>query len=251
MTAPILYCGDTSLDGAAAYLAGLMASWGWDFDYLRSDEVLDSRKLNDRRLVVLSDYPSSNVAGDAQRRLVEAVSAGCGLLMIGGWESFHGAGGDWDQTAIADILPVVIDSDDDRLNCDHPVAIRSVCDHPIVAELPWSQRPPVIGGLNRFTPRPSAQVLLEADRLSLNCTAGQWSAQLIETLPLLVLGEHGAGTTAALATDVAPHWVGGFVDWGTGRVQGQAAGAEAIEVGELYATFWQQLLAHVMGCSRS
>ncbi len=30
----------------------------------------------------------------------------------------------------------------------------------------------------------------------------------------LVVGQHGRGRTAALATDVAPHWVGGLVDWG-------------------------------------
>lgn len=247
MTAPILYCGDTSLEGAAAYLAGLMTSWDWDFDYLPSNAQLTSQDLDDRRLIVLSDFPSSHVGTSAQSTLVDAVFHGCGLLMIGGWESFHGAGGDWDRTAVADILPVAIESSDDRLNCDHPVAVRAVCDHLILAGLPWSQRPPVVGGFNRFTPRPTSQVLLEADRLALSCQNGKWDARLIETHPFLVLGEHGTGLTAAIATDVAPHWVGGFVDWGDGRVKGEAAGAEAIEVGELYATFWLRLLLHLTG----
>jgi hypothetical protein len=49
--------------------------------------------------------------------------------------------------------------------------------------------------------------------------------------PLLVTGQHGAGRVAAITTDVAPHWVGGFVDWGDARVAAQADGAPAIEVG--------------------
>jgi hypothetical protein len=61
--------------------------------------------------------------------------------------------------------------------------------------------------------------------------------------PLLVVGRWGRGRVAALATDVAPHWVGGLVDWGAGRVAAQAPGAEAVEVGDLYARFVCQLMA--------
>ena len=59
--------------------------------------------------------------------------------------------------------------------------------------------------------------------------------------PLLVVGECGRGRTAALATDVAPHWVGGLVDWGDGRVV-QEVNAGAIDVGNLYARFFRNLL---------
>ena len=38
MSVPILYCGDTNLEGAASYLAGLMAHCGWAFDYVPSHE---------------------------------------------------------------------------------------------------------------------------------------------------------------------------------------------------------------------
>ena len=61
-------------------------------------------------------------------------------------------------------------------------------------------------------------------------------------LPALVLGHHGHGRTAAFLSDVAPHWVGGLVDWGPSRVTAQASGAPAIEVGSGYAQFWRQLL---------
>lgn len=245
MSSPILYCGDTSLDGAAAYLAGLMSTWGWAFDYLASDRPLAAGQVAGRDLVILSDYPAANLGADARERLIEEVHAGCGLLMIGGWESFHGVGGDWDQSPVATVLPVEMHSTDDRLNCDHPVLVRHVGGESPVGGLPWAERPPVIGGFNRFQPREDARVVLEADRLSMSYRNERWNGELIETHPLLVLGRHGAGRTAAIATDVAPHWVGGFVDWGAGRVTGQAPGGEAIEVGDLYAEFWRLLLTHL------
>ena len=52
----------------------------------------------------------------------------------------------------------------------------------------------------------------------------------------------GRGRTAALATDVAPHWVGGLVDWGSRRVTAQAPRGEMIEVGQHYATFLTRLV---------
>src|SRR5690606_1793338 len=130
-------CGDTSLDGAAAYLAGLMSAWGWAFDYVPSDRPLAAGQAAGRKLIILSDYPAANLGADSQERLIEEVGGGCGLLMIGGWESFHGVGGDWDQSALASVLPVVMQSSDDRLNCDHPVLVRHMAGDSPVSGLPW------------------------------------------------------------------------------------------------------------------
>ena len=44
----------------------------------------------------------------AQTVIAEHVQRGAGLLMIGGWESYHGLGGDWDGTPIGDLLPVTV-----------------------------------------------------------------------------------------------------------------------------------------------
>ncbi len=247
MTQPasILYCGDTSLTTAAQYLAGLMTAWGWTFRYVPSDQPLSEADLSHADLVILSDYPASRLTSALQQQLVSMVSDGTGLLMIGGWESFHGLGGDWDQTPIAAALPVVMQSTDDRVNCDQPALVRQVATHAAVDGLPWLDRPPTIGGFNRFQPRPNATVLLEIDRLHSSFHKGVWSVKIIETHPLLVIGSHGHGVAAALATDVAPHWVGGLVDWGTERVAAQAPLADAIEVGGLYAQFFQQLLSSI------
>lgn len=243
----ILYCGDTSLTTAAQYLAGLMTAWGWKYRYIPSHQPLAKTDLDGVGLVILSDYPAAQAATDLQHDLLELVSRGTGLLMIGGWESYHGVGGDWDRTSIASALPVVMQSSDDRVNCDQPAMVRPTASHPAVDGLPWLERPTLIGGFNRFEPKPEATVLLQVDRLRPSFGKGIWSVEVIATDPLLVVGKYGEGNTAALATDVAPHWVGGLVDWGKGRVSAQAPNADAIEVGDMYARFFKQLLASIRG----
>ena len=165
MPVSVLYLGDTSLLGAAAYLAGLIHRAGWALDYVPSHLPADAELFDQpRSLYVLSDYPASRLSLPLQQRLVQAVDAGAGLLMIGGWESYHGCGGDWDQTAVAAALPVEISRTDDRVNCDQPALVRYVQDHPAVEGLPWISRPPCIGGFNRFQPKSDAKVLLETQR---------------------------------------------------------------------------------------
>src|SRR5439155_24151593 len=115
-----------------------------------SDRALGANQIGQfRKLIILSDYPSTMMSDDVQRAVVKQVRAGAGLLMIGGWESFHGHGGDWDGTAIADALPVEISREDDRINCDQPALTICSEEHDIIADLPWDARPPTVGGLNR------------------------------------------------------------------------------------------------------
>src|SRR5688572_6060855 len=102
----VLYLGDTSLSGAAAYLAGLMTRFGISYDYLPSDQALSSEMAaTPRKLFILSDYASTNMLPAAQEIVLAQVRGGAGLLMIGGWESFHGHGGNWDGTPIGAALP--------------------------------------------------------------------------------------------------------------------------------------------------
>lgn len=261
----ILYCGDTTLDSAASYLAGLMSRAGWSYHYLSSDLPLTIDLWNslngptNLKLVIFSDYPALRVNEAVQNAILSHVEQGCGLLMLGGWESFHGCGGDWSDTPIGNSLPIEIASTDDRQNVDQPVFVQPYKSdiqplHPVISGFPWSTRPPLIGGYNRFTPKRDAEQLLMADRYqavveessSISTGAGSTvSLQRLGSDPLLVLGRHGEGITAALATDVAPHWVGPLVDWGTNRVTAQATGAPTIEVGDLYAEFFTRLLRHV------
>ena len=243
MTQSVIYLGDTHLENAAAYLAGLMHAWDWEFDYVRSDESPSEDRLDaGHALYILSDYPSANLTDAAQAKIVERIADGAGLIMIGGWESFHGVGGDWDGTPIGDKLPVEIADTDDRVNCDHPVLVAKTASHPAVDGLPWEERPPLIGGFNRVTAKADANVLLEARHFKANRNGEVFQFEPTESDPLLVVGEYGQGRVAALTTDVAPHWVGPLVDWGDGRVTAQADGAGDVEVGDLYARFFRQLL---------
>ena len=104
------------------------------------------------------------------------------------------------------------------------------------------ERPPGIGGFNRFAAKADSATLLETQRYCVSRVDEELAFEPAEREPLLVVGTHGRGRVAALATDVAPHWVGGLVDWGPSRVAAQAPGAEAIEVGNLYSQFFWQLL---------
>jgi len=117
----------------------------------------------------------------------------------------------------------------------------------VLADLPWKTRPPVVGGYNRFVPKTDATLLLNA--ITYNATWDGERHTVTQTTidPMLVVGQQGAGRTAALATDVAPHWVGPLVDWGDARVSAQACNANAIEVGNLYAQFFKQLLLWAAG----
>jgi uncharacterized membrane protein len=120
--------------------------------------------------------------------------------------------------------------------------------HEITAGLPWNACPPAIGGMNRTKAKSKSQVLLQAHRFAVSARTADrsnsitWTMDVAETLPALVVGQHGAGRTAAFLSDVAPHWVGGFVDWGQPRVSARARNANAIEVGGYYASFWKQLI---------
>ena len=246
MTAPILYCGDTDLNGAASYLAGMMTAWGLEFDYVPSHIALTDESLGTgRKLFILSDYPGAQLSAALHLALVAQVQAGAGLLMIGGWESFHGLGGDWDGTPVGEALPVRISNTDDRVNFAQSAYLSAAePTHPILAGLPWGSLPPAIGGMNRVKAEADTKILLTARPLQVAAQGAQpWQASFGAELPALVVGEHGAGRTAAFLSDVAPHWVGGFVDWGNGRVTGQARGAGGIEVGNWYADFWRQLLS--------
>jgi hypothetical protein len=250
MQGGILYMGDTSLDTAAAYLAGLMSAWEWDFTYVPSDCPLKEDDLEGGpRLFVFSDYPAARISNDLQRRIVDDVKAGAGLLMIGGWESFHGQGGDWDGTPVGKVLPVEIADSDDRLNCDQPVIVHRVLDHPTVSGLPWDEHPPVIGGQNRVVAKAEATIVLEAQQFDVSVSGDVFRFRPCDRHPLLVVDDIHKGRVAAFTTDVAPHWVGPLVDWGPERVKAKAKGAPEVEVGSLYAQFLKQLLEWVGGSS--
>ena len=238
----VCYLGDDDLGGAAIYLAGIMAHFGMAFDHVQStDSPGDEFSARQYRLYVISDYPAKRFQPGQMEHIAQSVRQGSGLAMFGGWESFCGRLGEYNRSPLADVLPVEMADADDRRNHAQPCLIKKTADHAILDGIPW-QTPPGIGGFNAFRAKPDAAALLRSVRFSVRCDGDDFSFTPGDEAPLLVVGRHGEGRTAALATDVAPHWVGGFVDWGNARVV-QDVGEGFIDVGNWYAQFFHQLLS--------
>jgi hypothetical protein len=244
----VLYCGDTTLETAAAYLAGLMAHAGIRFQYVPSDRAIDAQLVAAPwSLVILSDYPAAKFSRELQSQVAARVEKGAGLLMLGGWESFHGLGGDWDGTPLGDLLPVTISKTDDRWNCDRLLLVKQKAGHPIVDGLPFGSRPPIVGGLNRVQVRQGDTLLLSAEQFQVEWNNDAPQLKATTSYPLLAVGKRGQGRVAAFATDLAPHWVGPLVDWGDARVTAKAPGTHGIEVGDLYTEFVTRLVSWTAG----
>ena len=136
------------------------------------------------------------------RLLKKWVAQGGNLLMIGGYFSFQGIDGRarWRGTAVEDTLPVTCHPWDDRVEIPEGAQADILLpDHPVMAEMPATW-PPILG-VNEVMVRDGATVV----------------ARLPEDQgghPLLVLGQHGQGRTAAWTSDVGPHWLSPeFCDW--------------------------------------
>jgi len=254
INSPFLYLGDDDVNAAAAYLAGVMTHFDLDYEHRPSDTALGTEVLErDWSALILSDYPAGNISAELMKALAGKVADGMGLMMIGGWESYQGAGGNYHGTALGNILPVTISSEDDRVNSSGPCLIAAVRDsHPIVQGLPFDGDAPGVGGFNSFEAADTGEVVLESRRYRAVFDGGAAGSHRLEPIsdpePLLVTGKYGKGRTCAWASDVAPHWVGGLVDWGSGRVEARGKDhAGEIEVGDLYARFFSRMLQWTAG----
>jgi uncharacterized membrane protein len=238
-TDKVIFMGDDSLNGAAAYLGGVMTHHGVEFSYVPSDRQADQTIFDQgRSLYIVSDYPSQNLSTSAQQKIANSVKAGSSLLMIGGWESFHGLAGEYHEGPLSDILPVECKKSDDRVNWSQGVVPAVESEHTVLGELPWGE-PPIFCGFNETKLKEGSQLVLSARPLIIRAMALTY---IDERYPLLAFGTHGEGKTAALTTDLAPHWVGGWVDWGLQRVKAQAPGGGEVEVGNHYAEFIGRLV---------
>ena len=202
------------VEGAGRFLAVLRDA-GWNVEYVPSHEVpmrspRTAAEFGAFDVVVLSDVGSNTflltpdtfsrslVAPNRLEQLRQYVGDGGALLMIGGYMSFSGidAKARYGSSPLADVLPVVMQQSDDRVELPQGFSakVRGTA-HPAIASVPtpW----PVLLGYNRLVAKADASVLVEAG-----------------DDPLLVVGSYGAGRTAAFASDLAPHWApAAFLDW--------------------------------------
>ena len=117
MAGKICYLGDDHLQGAAAYLAAVLLHHGLAFDHVPTAEPPPADFISRPYAVyVVSDY-SAACFGEANMRHVAAhVEQGAGLVMFGGWQSFSWRAGEYHRSPLADVLPVAMQSCDDRRN---------------------------------------------------------------------------------------------------------------------------------------
>ncbi len=155
----------------------------------RADVLVISDVGANSFLLSQATFVRSEVEPDRIAAIRDFVTAGGGVLMVGGYMSFAGIDGKarWARTPLADILPVFVLDRDDRVESPAGVIPAVTAEHPITRGL--DPRWPALLGLNEVTPREDATTL---------AVAGEH--------PLLIVGEAGAGRAAAFTSDLAPHW---------------------------------------------
>ncbi|TWP33177.1 cytoplasmic protein [Leekyejoonella antrihumi] len=209
--------------GCARLLEALTAE-GIDVTHLRSHDVAEFfpqtiAELSAYDVVLLSDVGSNTLllhpdtfhggrpTPNRLKLLREWVHGGGGLMMAGGYLSFQGFEGkaSYHRTAVEEILPVDIESTDDRVETPEGITPeRTDAAHPCVKGLP--QRWPILLGYQRTTLKPDSRLLAT-----------------IEGEVLLATRRVGAGRTVAFTSDISPHWAPEeFMAWdGYGRLFAQ------------------------------
>lgn len=216
----------TYAEGGTDFIAALEAA-GHEITYLPSHVAATQFPATEEELsaydaVVLSDIGANTLLlgaatflrGQARPNpllsLARWVNGGGALLMVGGYLSFQGIEGkaNYARSPLAEVLPVLMETGDDRQETPQGVAPAVVNSrHPVIDRL--EQTWPQILGFQRVVAKPQAETLVA-----------------IDGHPLVVVGAAGQGRTMAFTSDMGPHWIPAeFVAWPG------------------YAQFWQQALA--------
>jgi uncharacterized membrane protein len=178
---------------------------------------------------LLGNVDYMGLSRDTWEQIIDEVSQGAGLAMLGGYHSF-GPGG-FRNSPLDSVLPIVMGRAERQnfgepprrdMHLAGPLKLVPVAAggqmHPIfqspdpsAAPLDWNRLPPLDGAnrLQRTSIKPNAAIVAEADNP--------------ERSPLLVTGAWGTGRAAAVAFDTTWRW----------QMEGQ---------GELQHRFWRQLV---------
>jgi uncharacterized membrane protein len=148
---------------------------------------------------------------DRVRLTIEAVKAGKGLMLLGGWYSFTGelGKGGWGRTHLKHAMPVTCLDHEDLVESTEGFQPRATFHgRERFAGIDLASCPPILG-YNQVHVKPGAELLLDF------AETGD---------PLLVLGKEGEGRILCYTSDPAPHWGCNMVFW------------------EHYAEFWLRAL---------
>ncbi|MFT8704507.1 glutamine amidotransferase [Bifidobacterium aquikefiricola] len=155
-------------------------------------------------LVILSDiganslqlapdvFQHSIVGKNRIQTLSSWVQAGGALLMIGGYLSFTGfeAKANYAHTALADVLPVTMLTEDDRI--ERPEGVTPHVLHP---------EHPALGGAGDSWPR-----ILGYNKVKIREGAELLAVAGDDQDPLVAVSQQGKGRSAVFTSDCAPHW---------------------------------------------
>lgn len=197
------------------WLRAALEAGGWDVTYQPAHVAAREfpftvDELSSYDCVVLSDigantlllhpdtFSRSKPLPNRLETIRDYVSAGGGLVMVGGYLTFQGidAKGQYAGSPVEAALPVLLERQDDRVEAPQGIAPRvDIPDHPIIAGLP--QDWPQLLGYNRIAAKPDAAIVAR-----------------VGADPLLVAGSYGKGRGVAFASDCGPHWAPPpFVEW--------------------------------------
>lgn len=200
-------------EGGTEMIAALRAG-GIDVTYQPShvaanDFPVSAEELAAYDVVVLSDIGTNTLllpertAVRSERTpnrlslIANFVRDGGGLLMVGGYLTFQGiqAKGNYKDTPVEDVLPVILQATDDR--SEQPQGVFPEIanpTHPLVAGL--SEWPHFLG-YNKSTLRDDAELVAS-----------------IDGYPLIAARAVGKGRSAVFSSDCGPHWgPPAFVGW--------------------------------------
>lgn len=240
----ILYAGDSPAGGPANYLLAILNTLPVEYIHVPPGEPLKSSLSKTAfDAFIFSDYSHRDLSRKVEKDIARSVDKGAGLLMIGGWGSFAGPFGGWAGSLIEERLPVQCLRRDDRVNLSSGLLIQKKQPHPIL-EKSNLESSPVICGFNEVQVKRSSETLLVLK--AMQNQNGQVKL-LQKEYPFLVVSGSAAERRAALTTDLAPHWCGGWVDWGKKHRKLAVNSKIAVEVGDAYILFVQQLLRWTAG----
>lgn len=198
----------------AKWLIAALERGGYEVDYMPNHRAgtefpTKLEELEEYAAVILSDigantlllhpdtFEKSIPKPNRLKLIREYVENGGGFLMVGGYISFQGieAKANYKGSPIEDILPIIMEANDDRVEVPEGLNPVRVKEHEVLegVEKEW----PMLLGYNRFKAKEDGETLVgyEGD-------------------PIVTVGQYGEGRTAAFASDCAPHWGSPeFVEW--------------------------------------
>src|SRR3989338_365414 len=234
----VLYAGDSPLGGSANYLLGILNFLRADVLHLAPAEILSSQHFKKQfDVIIFSDYSRDSAPDSSQKIVVEQVQNGAGFLMIGGWGSFTGLNGSWRNSLIEKLLPVRCLKKDDRRNFSSGALMAQNQKHKMFQSVNFKNAP-ILCGLNEVSLKKNSMVLLNAKHIHFSNSG----LVLKGEVPLLVVDSNSQDRCAAFTCDIAPHWCGGMVDWGSKRMKLSVNSKIKIEVGDQYVRFFTALI---------